>query len=94
LANTFDPDRYGTAAKRLLDDVVDHADASGLRAPIDRVLIEGHPAQAMVDAAQGADLVVVGSRGLGNVRGMLLGSVSHHLVHHASCPVVVVPTID
>ena len=38
-----------------------------------------------------ADLIVVGSRGLGHVRGMMLGSVSHQLALHAPCPVVVVP---
>jgi nucleotide-binding universal stress UspA family protein len=94
MANVFDTERYEKAARTLLDTVVEHADLRGLPEPIDRVLIAGHPAEVMVDAAQGADMVVVGSRGLGNVRGMLLGSVSQHLVHHAPCPVVVVPRPD
>jgi nucleotide-binding universal stress UspA family protein len=50
----------------------------------------GHPAQVLVDASREADLLVVGSRGHGAFTGMLLGSVSLHCVHHASCPVVVV----
>ena len=52
--------------------------------------LEGHPARRLVDAAEGADLLVVGSRGHGGFAGMLLGSVSQHVVGHAPCPVVVV----
>ena len=45
---------------------------------------------AILDRAQDADLVVVGSRGHGGFVGLLLGSVSDQVVHHADCPVVVV----
>jgi nucleotide-binding universal stress UspA family protein len=54
-------------------------------------VVEGHPAQVLLDAAVGAQLLVVGSRGHGTLAGMLLGSVSQHCVQHAPCPVVVVP---
>jgi nucleotide-binding universal stress UspA family protein len=48
------------------------------------------PAGALMDLADDAGLVVVGTRGLGRVTGTLLGSVSRQLLHHAPCPVVVV----
>ena len=54
-------------------------------------VVQGHPAQVLLDAAALAELLVVGSRGHGTVAGMLLGSVSQHCVQHAPCPVVVVP---
>jgi nucleotide-binding universal stress UspA family protein len=52
--------------------------------------IEGHPAEVLVEASEGADLLVVGSRGHGGFIGMLLGSVSQHVLAHARCPVVVI----
>jgi hypothetical protein len=55
---------------------------------------QGNPAQVLIDAAKDADLVVVGSRGHGRVVGALIGSVSHFLVTHAPCIVVVVPDAD
>lgn len=53
-------------------------------------LVRGSPGQALVGESPGAELVVVGSRGLGAVRGTLQGSVSQTLLRHADCPVAVV----
>lgn len=47
------------------------------------------PATALLDAAHGAQLLVVGSRGRGGFAGLTLGSVSQAMLHHAPCPVVV-----
>jgi nucleotide-binding universal stress UspA family protein len=51
---------------------------------------DASPVAALVEASMGADLLVVGSRGLGGFRGLVLGSVSHKCALHAHCPVVVV----
>jgi nucleotide-binding universal stress UspA family protein len=50
----------------------------------------GGPASVLVDAARDAELLVLGSRGLGGFRGMLLGSVTQQVIAHAACPVVVI----
>jgi nucleotide-binding universal stress UspA family protein len=53
-------------------------------------LINDQPGDALLDASRGAELLVVGSRGLGGLTGMFLGSVSHGAVHRADCSVAVV----
>jgi nucleotide-binding universal stress UspA family protein len=55
-----------------------------------QVVLNAHPVEALGDHSRDAELVVVGSRGRGGFRGMLLGSVSRDVLGHAHCPVMVV----
>lgn len=57
-------------------------------------IVHATPADALILASRSADLLVLGSRGLGSVRGLLLGSVSQQVARHAACPVVVLPATE
>ena len=78
------------AAERVLSEAL-----AGFAAQYPDVMITSEavpvaPQRVLADASQSADLVVVGSRGLGAFAGLLLGSVSQSVLHHAQCPVAVV----
>jgi nucleotide-binding universal stress UspA family protein len=76
------------AAEELLAQTVSEAAADDLT--IEQRLVEGPAATALIEAASGAELLVVGSRGHGGFAGLLLGSVSQQVADHAPCPVVIV----
>jgi nucleotide-binding universal stress UspA family protein len=77
-------------ADQLIDVLLSRA-VSGTE--VSRVVTPGMPAETLEDLArrEGAQLLVIGSAGKGALGALLKGSVSHHLVNHATCPVVVVP---
>lgn len=60
---------------------------------IETIAAQGQAADVLLEVAKGADLLVVGSRGLGGFRGLLLGSVSQQCAHHAPCPIVIVRAV-
>ena len=78
-------------ARGVLDDALDEVKAVHADIEIAGELTEARAASALIAAAGDADLLVVGSRGRGGFSGLLLGSVSTQCVHHAPCPVVVIP---
>jgi nucleotide-binding universal stress UspA family protein len=81
---------FEEVAKQTLQEAVAQAAGPSTGVEIRTHVVRGQPAEVLLNAAKDADLLVVGSRGRGGFKGLLLGSVSTQCVHHASCPVVVV----
>ena len=84
------PEDLEKVAEEVLKDAVTEAASEAANVEVTASTVRGHPAQVLLAAAKGAALLVVGSRGLGGFAGMLLGSVSSQVIHHATCPVVVI----
>jgi nucleotide-binding universal stress UspA family protein len=80
----------GAEAQRALDEIVDEVAGSTAPVHIERVVVHGHAADVLLNESKDADMLVVGSRGRGAFARALLGSVSQHCVHHATCPIVVI----
>lgn len=88
-------DEVGRMQEHIAHEVLEEVGAA--KADIKYVRKKGSPADTLIAIAEAedADMLVVGSRGRGGVRGLLLGSVSHQIAHHGSCPVVIVrPDLD
>ncbi len=82
---------YEEGARKILEAQVGRIEEAGISVA-EAHLVTGRPADAILDLGDqiGAGLIVVGSRGLGPVKRLLVGSVSESIVHHAKCPVLVV----
>ncbi|MCO4273610.1 universal stress protein [Pseudarthrobacter sp. HLT3-5] len=85
-----DPDVFPQTARRLQNEALKRVDSEGVTVTGD--VVQGNAADMLLRAAENADLLVVGSRGLGGFTGLLLGSVSTQVLHHSPCPVLVVRT--
>lgn len=91
-----DPDlakRAREAAEEETESVLEKAEADSRPRPPSVIVeaVTGMPAEELLKAAADADMIVVGSRGAGGFRRLLMGSVSTQVTHHAHCPVVVIP---
>ena len=80
------------AGKQLLEEVLSDVDIDGLQ--VRRTAEPGTGPELLCDASRESDLLVLGARGLGGFRGLLLGSVTQQVVAHSACPVVVVVPED
>jgi nucleotide-binding universal stress UspA family protein len=81
---------FGDDARKRIDAVIGEEVAPADGHLVRTEVVHGHPAQVLLDAADRADLLVVGSRGHGGFAAALLGSVSQHCANHARCPVLIV----
>jgi nucleotide-binding universal stress UspA family protein len=80
-------------AQAIVQSAIDRVEELKPSVPCEPQAVEGHAGSVLLDQSRGATLLVVGSRGRADFTGLLLGSVSHQVLHHAQCPVVVVPGI-
>lgn len=81
---------FEAEGRQVLDDALKTAEAEFPGVHFETLLMPGRAADCLIWASDGAEVLVIGSRGHGGFTGMLLGSVSMHCVGHAHCPVVVV----
>jgi nucleotide-binding universal stress UspA family protein len=82
---------FAAEARQFLDTVIKEVTDGSEDVKIERRVVERSAADALIRVSGGADLLVIGSRGLGGFTGLLLGSVGLQCAHHAHCPVVIVP---
>jgi nucleotide-binding universal stress UspA family protein len=80
---------YREVAEKALADTISNAVDPAKTVRVRPKVVQGNASEVLLDAAAGARLLVVGSRGHGGFAAALLGSVSQHCVYHAPCPVVV-----
>ncbi|MEU6786804.1 universal stress protein [Nonomuraea angiospora] len=87
---SYDMDEIRTAQHQVVRDRVQIISADHPEVKVVEDVQSAHPVEALTDASERADLLVVGSHGRGALGSMLLGSVSRGVLHHAHCPVAVV----
>lgn len=88
---SFEPAYTSASAHEALRQYVEDALGAGDAKSVSLKVVCDLPAHGLLAATHDADLIVVGTRGLGGFKELVLGSVAHQVTMHAGCPVVVVP---
>lgn len=95
---TLSPEVGGLIPQNVFDElekegeqVLNRAKTGFANASVETIIRTGHPAIEIIDESKNEyDLIIMGSRGLGELKGFLMGSVSDRVTHHAGCTVMVV----
>jgi len=90
VALLVDEPSFGVLAEKELTEAISEVAGPDPDVTINPVVVQGWPAEVLLNAAEGADLLVVGSRGRGGFTSALLGSVSQNCAHHATCPLLII----
>ena len=90
VATDFDTPTFEKNAREIVDQAIRRAKLTA-EDRVSTVISLSGPSSLLLETAKGADLIVVGSRGLSAAKAAVLGSVSHQVTLHATCPVVVIP---
>ncbi|HZM78434.1 MAG TPA: universal stress protein [Candidatus Limnocylindrales bacterium] len=90
----YDADDVEGEERRVLSEALSGYQGKSPDVKVTERVFQRRPAPTLVELSRTAQIVVVGSRGRGGFKGLLLGSVSQQLLHHAECPVLVVPRVS
>lgn len=89
-ARVYPDDVPAERAAVRLSEAIGEAATGRASVEVSHKIVEGHPADVLIEAARTADILVMGNRGHGRFTGALVGSVTQRCIQHASCPVVVI----
>lgn len=81
------------AAERMVADLLEEMADVARGLDVDIEVVNDHPATTLIDRSEWADRIVLGTRGVGGFKALMLGSVTQQVVPYADCPVVVVPSV-
>lgn len=87
----YDPGEVEGVERRVLSEALSGYQGKHPDVPVTEQVPQGRPAPALIELSRAAQVVVAGTRGRGGFKGLVLGSVSQQLLHHAECPVMIVP---